>query len=152
MRFTPILEYIGWNCMQAIDGWHVQPRSVACQQQLVLAKSSLYICIAMVKGESNSCQFHESWVLSFSCGSCHLSNLTPVHINSFILHHLVTLGSVFFLIIMIIISVLGSMTIPNLWATLKSSLTTPSVLTIIEYLAMYLPLLNTWQSSQMRKK
>ena len=36
------------------------------------------------------------------------------------------------------------------WATLKCSPTTPSVLTIIEYLAMYLPLLNTWQSSQTR--
>ena len=84
VRFTPILGYVGWNRTQAIDGWHVQPRSVACQQQLVFAKSSLYICIVMVTGESNSCQFHESWVLSFSCGSCHLSNFTPVHINSFI--------------------------------------------------------------------
>ena len=73
---------------------------------------SLSICIAMVNGESNSCQFLESWVLSFSSGSYHLSNLTPVHINSFILNHLVTLDSVFFL--MIIISVLGCM-IPILW-------------------------------------
>ena len=42
-RFTPILGYVGWNRTQAIDGWHFQPRFVACQQQLVLAKSSLYI-------------------------------------------------------------------------------------------------------------
>ena len=116
-RFTTIPGYIGWNSTQAVDGCHSQPRSVACQQQLVLAKSSLYICTAMVKGESNSCQFHESWVLSFSCGSCHLSNSTPVYINSLLLHQLVTLGSVFFLIWldgMSIISVLRSMTVPIL--------------------------------------
>ena len=42
VRFTTIPGYIGWNSTQAVDGWHPQPRSVACQQQLVLAKSSLY--------------------------------------------------------------------------------------------------------------
>ena len=58
LRFTTILGDVGWNRTQAIDGWHFQPRSVACQQQLVLAKSSLYICTAMVKCECNPCQFH----------------------------------------------------------------------------------------------
>ena len=58
LRFTTILGDVGWNRTQAIDGWHFQPCSVACQQQLVLAKSSLYIRIAMVKCECNPCQFH----------------------------------------------------------------------------------------------